>query len=217
MKEKTYAIIGLGSYGKKLADTLSKSGESIVIADSDSNLINSIAKSFAYAVCLDLGNEEAISEIGLHNVDVAVIDLASNLEQAILCVMVAKEQGVKNVIATAKNKRCRDILKRMGANEVIIPEEEAALRMARTLISEDFLEYIDIGNNLCAIKVHPMREWIGKTVTQLSLRTTYKITIIAIEINGELKTDFDSDFVFKEDNVIILAINKERVMDFIDA
>ncbi len=79
-------------------------------------MINSIARLFTYAVSLDLGNGEAVSEIGLKNADVAVIDLASNLEQAIICTMIAKEQGVKDIIATAKNKRCKKILKQMGAN-----------------------------------------------------------------------------------------------------
>ncbi len=217
MKEKTYAIIGLGFYGKKIADTLSNAGASIMVADNDADLINSIARIFTYAVSLDLGNGEAVSEIGLQNADVAVIDLASNLEQAIICTMIAKEQGVKDIIATAKNKRCKEILKKMGANEVIIPEEEAALRMARTLISDDFLEYIDIGRNLCAIKVHPLHAWVGKTITQLKLRTKYHVTVIAIEIGGELVTDFDKNYVFREDTVLILALDKERVMDFIEA
>ena len=215
MKEKTYAVLGLGRYGMKIAETVRKTGADIIVADSDSELIAKNSNKYTYAVSLDMGNIEALSEIGLKNVDMVIIDLETSLEQSIMCVMAAKECGVEKIIATASHSTARDILLKMGANEVVIPEEEAALRMARTIISEDFMEYIDIGEGLCVIKIHPLKSWVGKNIRALQLRQNYNANVIAMEEDGVLNCQFSTETILKKEMTMVVAINKEAVMEFI--
>lgn len=216
MKEYVIAVLGLNTYGRKIAETVLNSGTEIMVADNDPYVINSVSDKYTYAVSLDLGNADAVSEIGLTDADIVIIDLSDNLEQSIICIMVAKEQGVKRIVATAPNRRFKEILLKMGANEVVIPAEEAAIRMARTVISSGFLEYIDIGGDLCVIKVKPPKAWIGKTVADLRLRTEENILIVAIrDESEECNINFDVNTKLRPDMVLILSIAKDRVMDFI--
>lgn len=162
MKETSYAILGMGRFGRKLTTMLDATGAEILIADCNSDIINRYADHATTAVCLDLSNANALYDIGLEHINVAVIDLGTNLEPAVMCIMIAKELGVKHIIATANTTRFGEVLKKLGANEIIIPEDDAAVRMARRLISKDFLEYYDLGGNLCVIKAHPKKEWTKK-------------------------------------------------------
>ena len=211
----TYAILGMGRYGSKIAETVKKTGAQIIVADSDKSVIDGSMEQYTYAVAVDFTNAEAVAEIGLTNADIVVIDRATSLEESVICTMVSKEQGVDKVIATARNARHSEILMKMGADEVIIPEEEAAMRMARTLISEDFMEYIDIGEGLCVIKIHPIKAWVGKPITELNLRKAFDANIVAIEENGVFTCYFDVKRKLLAEDRLLLAINKKNVMEFI--
>ena len=215
MKEPTYAILGMERFGRKLTAMLAATGSQILIAGDDNNIINRYAGYATHAVCLDLTNANALHEIGLEHTDIAIIDQANNLEAAIMCVMAAKEVGIKKIIATASNRRFEEILRRIGADEIVIPQDEAAVRMARRLISEDFLEYYDLGGNLCVIKVHPREEWVGKSLRELELRRNFQVNVVAIESNEEMSMDFTPDTVIREGAMMALALKKADIYNFV--
>ena len=103
MKETSYAVLGMGRYGSKLALTLAGTGAEILIADRNSQIVNEYADSVTRAVSLDLGNPVALQEIGLDLTDIVIIDLSEDLEDTIMCTMIAREKGVKTIIATPKS------------------------------------------------------------------------------------------------------------------
>ncbi|MDO4803335.1 MAG: TrkA family potassium uptake protein [Lachnospiraceae bacterium] len=215
MKEPSYAIIGMNRFGRKLTSLLAATGSQILIVDQDSDIINRYADYATYAVCLDPSNPHALQEIGLEHIDIAVVDLENNLEAAIMSVMAAGEMGVKRIIATATTNRTAEILRRIGAEEVIIPQDESAVRLAKRLISEGFLEYYDLGGNLCVIKIHPKKEWVGKKIRELRLKEKYRVAVVALETNGEMKNEFTSDTVIREDSMMALSLKKSQIYDFV--
>ena len=215
MKEPSYAILGLGRFGRKMATVLETTGAQILIADQDQDMINRYARHATNAVCLDLSNASLLEDIGLEHIDIAVVDLSHHLVPAIMCITVARELGVKKIIATAGTNRSGDILKRVGAHEIVIPEDEAAIRMARRLISEDFMEYYDLGGNLCIIKIRPRKDWIGRSIRKLHLPAKERITIVAIEENGKTSMDFTPDTILQKKSSIIIALRKEDIYTYI--
>ena len=215
MKENSYAILGLNRYGLKMAHTIASTGADVLIADENQDMINLHADKFTFAACLDLTNQNALSQIGLEQVDVAIVDLSENLEAAIVSVMVAKEQGVAKVIATAKSDRFREVLIRVGADEVVIPEDAAAAQMARLLITDDFMTYFDIGGDLCVIKVRPKKEWVNKSLRKLNLPETQQISIIAIEQDGVINSAISADTVIPGDCIVVMSTSKSHMYDFI--
>ena len=123
-KNKAIAILGMGRFGQFLADELCANGADVLIADNDERIINQYASKVSEAVIVNLMDPEATKNIGLSDVDIAIISMGSSLEASIMCVSVAKEQGVPRIIAKAASERMGEILKLVGADEIIYPEKE---------------------------------------------------------------------------------------------
>ncbi len=214
MKRTNYAILRMGRFGRKVAQPLASAGADVMIADIDEKKVNSNAEHYTHAVVIDLTNVAALKKIGLEHIDIAIVDLAHNTEAAVMSIMFAKEVGVKKVIATAATGHGAEILRRIGADEVIIPEDDAARWTARKLISEEFMEYFDLGGDLCVLKMHPPVAWVDKKISDLNLREE-NINIIAFENDGIMKSDFQSDYVIRREEIIVLATTKSKVFNFV--
>lgn len=190
---KSIAVLGMGRFGQFLTAELCKKGADVLIADADEETIRRFSDSVSSAIKADLCDPESIRAIGLGEVDVAVVSMGSSLEASIMCVMMAKELGVPYVIAKAASLRMGDILRRVGADEIIYPEKESAELTARRLMSADFLEFFNLGSELCVFGMRPKKEWIGKTLRELKLRDRYKINVVAIREGGRTSATMDPD------------------------
>ena len=215
MKEMTYAFLGMNRYGYRLALSIAATGAEVLIADGRKDVVDLYADSFTFAVCLDMANAAALEKIGLDQIDIVVVDLPDQLEAAIVSVMVAKEQGVKRVIATASSDRFRDVMMRVGADEVVIPYDTAAAQMAKLLISADFMTFFDIGGNLCVLKVQPRKEWVNQSLRKLQLKEKEQINVSAIELDGVMDSYVRADTVIPKDSTLVIALPKTQMYDFI--
>lgn len=215
MKENSFAILGLGRFGRKVAMPLTAAGAEVMIADSNEKKINEYGNRFTYAVTLDLRDVNALRKIGLDHIEVAIVDLSHNTDAAVMTILVAKEMGVKRVIATAATSHVAEILRRVGADEVIIPEDDAARQVAKRLISEEFMQYYDLGGEMCVIKIHPSKDWIGKSVRELDLHNKEKLNIISFEKEGVAISDFSPDYIIEEKDIIALAGHKSIIFNFV--
>jgi trk system potassium uptake protein TrkA len=135
---------------------------------------------------------DQIRQLSLGNMDAVIVCMAQDLEASIMCVMIAKESGVHRVIAKAENARKGDILKRVGADQVVFPERESGTRMAFQLMSRDVLRFFDLTSDLVIVEMEPHKDWIGKTLCELDLRRKYGINIIAFR-KGDRVFDISSD------------------------
>ena len=185
--KKSIAVLGLGRFGQFLTEELSKSGADVLIADDNEETVRKVANSVSCAVKADLNDPEVIRSLGLSGVDTVVVSMGSSLEASIMCVMVAKELGVPYVIAKAASLRMGEILRRVGADEIIYPEKESAELTARRLLASDFLEFFDLGDEVCICSLKPKKDWIGKSLRELKLRDRFGLNIVAIR-EGECTT-----------------------------
>ena len=191
--KKSIAVLGMGRFGQFLTDALCKKGADVLIVDEDEETIRRFSGVVSCAIKADLCDPEAIRAVGLADVDIAVVSMGSSLESSIMCVMVAKELGVPYVIAKAASLRMGDILRRVGADEIIYPEKESAEMTARRVMSSDFIEFFNLGSDLCVFSMRPRKEWIGKTLRELKLRDRYKLNIVAMRENGVTSATMDPD------------------------
>ena len=181
----TYAILGMGRFGRAVAQTLAENGQEVLIVDRSQDLVNQAAPFVEQALIADLSDEESVKELGLSSMDAVIVGMAMELETSILCVMVAKEAGVPMVIAKARNRRMGDILLKCGADKIIYPEEETGIRLAKTMLSKDFIDYIGLSEDFGLIQMRAKKEWVGKNLKELNLRKKYNINVIAMKNNGE--------------------------------
>ncbi len=211
---KSIAVFGLGRFGRSLATELYNSGADVMVVDKNEFLIDEISDKVSYAVIADLTNEESIKEIGIENMDVVVVTMGSDLTASIMSVMVAKEVGVPYVIAKAADERMGNILSKMGADKVIYPEEEMGIRTAQTIVSDDFLEYFNIDNNLCLLEMRTRPEWVGKNLIELDLRNKYHINVVAVKFHSKMRSSIDPNRPLEADSKLVVILDKSDLAKF---
>ena len=135
MAKKSFAVLGMGRFGRGVALALAQNGEEVMIVDKIGENIDQYASQVTYAIVADLADEEAVQDLGLGNMDAVIVAMGMDLEASILSVMIAKESGAKEVIAKAKSRRMGEILLRVGADRVIYPEEEMGKWVAKSILA----------------------------------------------------------------------------------
>ena len=209
--KKTFAILGMGRYGQFLTDALCKQGADVLIADASEDALNRFSSRVSAAVVANLEVPEAIRNIGLNDVDTVIVAMGSSLEASIMCVMIAKELGVRYVIAKAASLRMGDILRRVGADEIVYPEKESAELTARRLTSSDFLDFFDLGDELCVFGMRPKRDWIGRSLLELRLRDRFRLNVVAIRRDGKTTASVDPGAPLTEKDELYIVTERDNL------
>ena len=212
MKEKSYAVIGLGQFGMSVAEILAESDCDVLAIDAREENIQEIADKVTYAVRADVREPEVLRALGVQNVDVAVIAVAENMEASIMATMQAKELGVPYVLAKAMNALHGKILEKIGADRVIYPEQSMGLRVARNLMSGGFLDVFELSTEFSMAEFPVPTEWIGKSLQELQLRESHDINIIAIKVGNDVEINLDPVKPLEADWHLI-AIGKNKVLE----
>ena len=132
---KSYAVFGLGRYGLAVAKELVANGKEVIAVDSDQKIVNDSSAFLPICKCADVTDAEVISRLGIGNIDTVIVCMASNLEATVMAVTLCKEAGVRKVIAKCANEMHQKILLRVGADQVVFPENESGIRLAKNLLS----------------------------------------------------------------------------------
>ncbi len=210
MKYNSFVVFGLGKYGKSVANKLLEAGADVMVVDNDEDIIESYSSLATTAIIADLTDPDAIKALGISNIDCAIVSMGMSLEASIMCTMISKECGVKWVVAKAGSERMGSVLSKVGADEIIYPEEESGIRTARTLIASNFLEYFEISDDICLVEMLPKSKWVGKSLKELNLRQKYGINVVAVK-DEVVKEFIDPDMPLKEDKTLILLIHKNNL------
>lgn len=210
MKYSSFVVFGLGKFGQAVADKLLDGGADVMVVDQDEDIIEAYSAKATSAIVADLTDPAAIKAMGIGNMDCAVIAMSSCLEASIMCTMVAKESGVNWVVAKSGNERMGQVLTKIGADQIIYPEEESAVRTAKSLMASNFLEYFEVSDDICLIEMRPEEKWVGKSLRELNLRQKYGINVVAIK-DGVVNEYVDPDVPLKETDVLLILIHKNNL------
>ncbi|MGB2601319.1 MAG: TrkA family potassium uptake protein [Candidatus Omnitrophota bacterium] len=224
LEEKVFAVFGLGTFGQEICKVLSGKGAKVIAVDRDKALIDRIKNSVTQAVLLDSTNEEALHNAGLQDSDVAIIAIGDNMEASILTTILLKKIGVPYIIARAMTDVHAEVLKQIGATEVINLEVQQGQRLASRIVAPDVVDIIPISEDQALAELRVPESFIGKTLINLDLRKKYNVNIITIK---RTKTDIDNmgnpkrkEFIFTpkpdEDlkvNDILVVLGAEKDID----
>lgn len=203
---KSYAVFGLGRYGKSVAEELVKSGAEVLAVDSNAERVNALASVIPICKCADVTDFNVIKQLGISNVDVVIISMANSLEASIMATVLCKEAGVKTVIAKCSDEMQQKVLSRVGADKVVLPESESGKRLAKNLLSSGFVDVIELSQNVSMVELDVRSEWEGKTLIELNLRKKYSINVVAIKKNNKAYIDIDpTEPLEKEMKLIVIA------------
>lgn len=208
---KNYAVFGLGRYGSAVAKELVDSGAEVIAVDSNYKIVEDHVGVFPICKCADITDPEVISQLGISNIDTVIIAIAGDLETSIMATVLCKEAGVNEVIVKAASDiHCR-ILKKIGADTVVFPENDSGIRLAKNLICSGFIDIADISENISVIELNVRKEWVGKTLRELELRKKYSINVIAINKDDETTISILPDLVITDDMKMIVIADKKDI------
>ena len=202
---KSYVVIGLGRFGTELATRLYARGEEVMVIDTDDQLIDKIADKVTRAVAADARDLDVLTKLGVENFEHAVVAVGSDLASSALITMNLKSLNVPYILCKAHDDTYREILERLGADKVIIPEREVADKLALGMTQAGVMEYIELSQEFGIVEMEPIAEWVGKTIRELELRTRYGVNVIAVRGEGDaIKIPPDIDTPIPEDVVMVM-------------
>lgn len=208
---KTYAVFGLGRYGRAVAAELSKSGADVVAVDIDEEAVNDAVDEIPLCKCADVTDENVLKKLGVRNFDVAIVAMAGNLGGSVLATMLLKQAGVPTVIVKCADEMHRRILSKIGADRVVLPESESGTRLAKNLLSSGFIDVIELSKDVSMIELNVKKDWIGKSLVDLNLRKKYSINVVAIQKNDSVDIDIDPHAPLDGDMRLIVIANPEKL------
>ncbi len=213
-----FVVIGLGNFGYNVAVSLFEQGHQVLAIDSNNKKIEQIKDKVTQAVVTNVKEKEALSEFVSSDVDAAIVSLGDKIEASILTTLHLKDLGIKKIIVKAINDDHGQILKLIGAMEVIYPEKEEAVRLAHRLTKPNLIEQIPLASEYSIMEMAVPDKFVGKSLKELQLRSKYKVEVIAIKdvLQDTLHLIPGADVKIKPDNVLIVIgkepdINKLRV------
>ena len=209
--KKTYAVFGLGRYGVAVARELVLSGAEVIAVDLDEKIVNAAADELPICKCADITDPDVIRQLGISNVDVVIIAMANNLEASVMAVTLCKEIGVKTVIAKCANEMHQKILTRVGADQVVFPENESGIRLAKNLLSSGFVDLITLAKNVSVLELDVKPEWTGKNLIDLNLRKKYSVNVVALRRGDMVSVDIDPSAPLLSGDRLIVIANTEKL------
>lgn len=210
-KNKTYAVFGLGRYGRAVAKELVDNGIEVLAVDDNQSIVNDAAAYLPICKCADVTDGEVITRLGIADIDTVIVCMANNLEASVMAVTLCKEAGVKTVIAKCSNEMHQKILFKVGADEVVFPENESGIRLAKNLLSSGFIDMISLSKDVSMIEIEVKEEWLGKNLIELNLRKKYGLNVVAIKKEEEVNVNINPEEALDTDTTLIVIANTAKL------
>lgn len=211
MAAREIAVLGLGRFGKGVAETFSHIGGNVIAIDIDQKKVDDIADKVAYAIRADVTDSDTVERLGLSNVDAAVIAMSKSFEASIIAIILCKELGIPYIIAKAQNKLQGDILAKVGADKIIYPEVEMGEKLAMTLLYGNFVDIFSLSDKISIVETTLPKKWCGKTLVELDVRRKYGFNVIAVKEGDKISIDVPVDEPLKEDLELIVLGNVDEL------
>lgn len=214
-KRESFGVIGLGRFGLALAKALAKEGKDIIAIDSDENKIKEVRNDTEYAYVVSELTKAALQETGIQNCDAVIVCIGEKIDTSILTTLNVVSLGVPKVIAKANTYEHGLILEKLGA-EVVYPEHDMAVRLAKRLLTNNVLDYIMLSDDIEISELTLTDKLIGESVTDINIRKKLGLNIIAIMHNGKTITNIEPEYQFEKGDVMVVIGNRKNIEQFED-
>jgi trk system potassium uptake protein TrkA len=178
---RQFAVIGLGQFGSSVARTLARLGAEVIGIDSDPNRVEAIKNDISHAVVLDATREESMREVGVQDVDTAVVSIGENQHANILVTAILRRMGIPRIYARAMNSLQGQILELVGAHDVLYIEDLMGEQVGKSILRFDVFDQIPLTSGDTLLEISAPVSFVGRTLSQLDLRVRYRVNVVAIK------------------------------------
>ena len=201
---KSYIVIGLGRFGTEVARQLCEYGCEVLAIDTNEELVGQVSDLVTHAVVGDARDKGVLRALGAADFECAIVAIGGSLGNSVLATMNLKELGIPKIVCKAHDETHRQVLLKLGADQVVIPEKENAGRLARSLSNPNVLEYIELSEEYGIIEVPAPKRWQGKTLKELNVRAKLGVNIIAIERGAKIDVSPAADYRILEGDIMVV-------------
>lgn len=213
MAKKSFAVIGLGQFGLSVVNELISNGTDVIAIDVDEEAVKKIAADLPTAFVADSTDEEALRELGVQDVDAAIVAYGGNKEASVLTTVILRELGVEQIIVRVDDDYYIPIMKKLGATEVIAPQKAAGIALANRLGNEDYKDFYKIDNKFSIVSIIINPSFVPATLIELNTKIKYGISIVLINRNGKSFVPGGNDSLLPDDTIFVVGSTKE-IKDF---
>ncbi len=215
---KQVAVIGLGRFGSNLAVMLCNSGYEVLAIDKASDLIENISSRVTHAVRIDAMNESALQKLGISNFDVTVVTIGASIQNSVMITILLKKMGVKYIVARADNELHGEILSSIGADKIIFPEKDTALRAGPVLTMKDVTDFVPLGIGSGIVKAKAPANFVGRTLADIGFGSGTKngAVVLMIQRGKEGIVNPSVDEVISYIDILIIAGNVADIEKIIE-
>lgn len=201
---KSYIVIGLGRFGAEVAAQLYNYGCEVLAMDCNEEYVNQISSRVTHAVVGDARDKGVLRALGAADFECAIVAIGGSLADSVLATMNLKELGISKIVCKAHDETHRQVLLKLGADQVVIPEKENAARLARSLSSPNVLEYIELSEEYGIIEVPAPKRWLDKSLKELNVRAKLGVNIIAVERGNKIDVSPAADYKIMEGDILVV-------------
>ena len=209
MAKKSFAVIGLGQFGRSIVKELADNGMDVIAIDINEDIAKEVAAELSTTFIADSTDEKALKELGIGDVDAAIVAFGDNQEASVLTTVILRELGVKNIIVRVDDDYYVPIMKKLGATEVITPQKAAGSALANRIGNEDFQEYykLDAKYSVVSIIINP--GFFPQTLKDMNPKNVYGVNIVLIKRANKSFVPGGNDSLLPDDIVYVVGTTKE--------
>ena len=214
----SFLVIGMGRFGASVATELHQMKHDVLAVDVHEENAAAIVDRVTSVIIGDARDEGVLRSLGIQNFDCVVVAMAAAVEDSILATIMLKEMGAKKIVCKAQNEWHAKILAQLGADRIIRPEHDMGKRVARSMVQQNIIDYLEISHEHGVMEVTTPTQWVGKSIMDIHLRRKYGVTVIAARSGGTGQVEFSphADRVLGKGDVLT-AIGSKKDLDRISA
>ena len=209
MAKKSFAVIGLGQFGISVVEELVDNGMDVIAIDNNEEAVKKISALLPTVAVANATDDEALKELGIKDVDAAIVAFGSHIESSVLTTVILKELGVKSIIVRADDPYYVPILKKLGATEVIMPQKAAGIALANRLGNEDFKDFYKLDDKYSVVSIAINSAYVPQQLKDMFSKEKYGVNIVLIMRNGRSFVPGGNDSILPDDTIFVVGGTKE--------
>lgn len=203
-RSNEFIVIGLGRFGTSLAMTLNAYGHDVLTIDFDPKRVQQVSHVLPHVVQLDATDIDALREVGAESFDTGIVCIGTYFEANLLATVSLRKLGVRRVITKARTVTQQDILQRIGADEVILPEHEAGVRLARRMAGINFVDFLELSDDKGVVELVTPQHLVGKSLREAQIRQQYGLAVIAIRRGDDVVISPRAEEIIQENDILVV-------------
>ncbi|MBQ7871616.1 MAG: TrkA family potassium uptake protein [Oscillospiraceae bacterium] len=207
---KSVLIIGMGRMGIHLASKMQQLGNDVMVVDSRHEIIEALADRFTDSAICDCTNESVIKSLGVDNFDLCFVTIGEDFQASLVVTSLLKKHGARMIVAKTNQDIQAELLRKIGADEIVYPEVEIAENLAVRYNARNVFDYLPLTAEYSIYEIPVLPAWVGRSLAELELRRKYQINVIAVKNGSGLNPNMGPDHRFSPgDHIIVIGRSNE--------